>query len=177
MRPVLAVGLLALAVGGCATTPDSCRGFGSASKAIALPDPARASVRELQCGSDLGIRHASLELARRYENGVGVQADQRAAARSYMRAATPVAAYTHVYAPPVRLGGRGQVLILPSGRGSPGDAEAQYRLALMRLEGRGIVRSPERAVRLLRLAAAQGHQAAAEALTRLELRKAEEATD
>ena len=53
------------------------------------------------------------------------------------------------------------------GTGSPptrGDAEAQYNLALMHLEGMGVPQDLTKAARLLKLAADQGYQPARDAL-------------
>lgn len=130
-----------------------------------VQDPkASGSLDTLQCLADLGQPGAQTELARRYEFGVGVLQNHRRAAQLYARAAATAPEYTAVYAPPVRLDGRGQVLFLPSAGSRSGDPEAQYRLGLMLLEGRGVERSTERGLGLLARAAGQGHAAAASAL-------------
>lgn len=176
----VALALAALLVGGgCATwPPPSCAGLapvdyrlvaidGGGKRAEPVYPRAEDRIARLRCEADRGVSNAATDLARRYETGDGVAVDLARAAELYARAATPVPAFTHIYAPPVRLGGRGQVLILPNASGTPGDPEAQYRLARLYLDGRGVDRSPERGRRLLERAAGQNYRPALEALSLL----------
>lgn len=173
---VLTTGLMA----SCATSkPPSCEGLGTVHVVTSeVPDgtpsfavanvPGEDRIARLTCESDRGSAIAARELAYRYEMGIGVAANQERAAQLYARAAAEVPAFTQVYAPPVTLGGRGSVVLIPNPAGTRGDAEAQYRLARMYLEGRGVVPDQARAMRLLGMAARQNHPAAAEALRSLQ---------
>ena len=113
-------------------------------------------IARLQCEADRGARWAQTELGRRYENGDGVAQSDARAAVLFSLAASTAPTTTQVYAPPVTLGGRGQVLILPNPNASSGDPEAQYRLGRMYIDGRGVPQSVARGEKLLAQAAAQG---------------------
>jgi hypothetical protein len=126
--------------------------------------PGEDPIARLTCEADRGNAVAARALAERYEQGIGVAPDQARAAALYARAAAEVPVFTQVYAPPVTLGGAGSVLVLPNPAGTRGDAEAQYRLGRMYLEGRGVAQDQGRAIRLFAMAANQKHLAAAEAL-------------
>lgn len=175
-------GLLMAAVallGGCATKPPaSCSGLGPVTFAVSdTADGTRTAtpvyperedrIARLTCETDRGDQAAARELASMYETGVDVPRDEARAAALYGRAAATVASVTQVYAPPVRLGGSGSVMILPNPGATRGNPEAQYRLARMYLDGRGVSVDPERARSLLAQAADQNHAAAGEMLLRL----------
>lgn len=99
---------------------------------------------------------AIVELARAYETGTGVVQDVTRAASLYEQAAQDRPKYTSVYSPPVRLGGSGQMLLLPNLDGGPGDAEAKYRLGRMLIDGRGVARDKARGRVLTDAAIKQG---------------------
>jgi TPR repeat protein len=168
--------LTASLVAGCATRPPpSCAGLEPVRAIVTqAPDgtrtftpiypPGEDPIARLTCEADRGNAVAARALAERYEQGIGVAPDQARAAALYARAAAEVPAFTQVYAPPVTLGGAGSVLVLPNPAGTRGDAEAQYRLGRMYLEGRGVAQDQARAIRLFAMAANQQHPAAADAL-------------
>lgn len=140
-----------LLVAGCATSalPPSCIGLrGVQAVPVEQPD-GRVSIRyiyadeavrlpHLQCRADQGERVAMVELARALETGNGVVRDDVRAAALYEKAAQDRPAFTSIYAPPMRLGGSGQVMTIPNADGGPGNAEAKYRLGQMLVDGRGI---------------------------------------
>lgn len=153
---------LLMVIAGCATpsSPPSCvglRGVGAvpitdaagvtrirytyADEAVRLP--------HLQCRADQGDRTAMVELARALETGSGVVRDDSRAATLYEKAAQDRPTFTSIYSPPVRLGGAGQVMMIPNTDGGPGNAEAKHRLGHMLVEGRGIARDPERGRQLI----------------------------
>ncbi|MDJ0276785.1 hypothetical protein QLH51_08255 [Sphingomonas sp. 2R-10] len=160
---------LLMVIAGCATpsSPPSCvglRGVGAvpitdaagvtrirytyADEAVRLP--------HLQCRADQGDRTAMVELARALETGSGVVRDDSRAATLYEKAAQDRPTFTSIYSPPVRLGGAGQVMMIPNTDGGPGNAEAKHRLGHMLVEGRGIARDPERGRQLIAEAERQG---------------------
>lgn len=179
-RSSAAVLLTASLVAGCATRPPpSCAGLEPVRAIVTqAPDgsrtftpvypPGEDPTARLTCEADRGNAVAARALAERYEQGIGVAPDQARAATLYARAAAEVPAFTQVYAPPVTLGGAGSVLVLPNPAGTKGDAEAQYRLARMYLEGRGVEQDQARAMRLFAMAARQNHLAATEALREMQ---------
>ena len=166
-------------LGGCATKlPTSCSGLGPVTFAVTYTaDGTRIAtpvypegedrIARLTCEADRGDQAAARELALMYEKGINVPRDEVRAAALYGRAAATMAAVTQVYAPPVRLGGSGSVMILPNPGATRGDPEAQYRLARMYLDGRGVSVDPDRARSLLTQAAGQNHAAAGKMLLRL----------
>jgi TPR repeat protein len=179
-RSSTAVLLAACLAAGCATRqPPSCAGLkpmraivsqasdGTRTFTPVYP-PDEDPIARLTCEAERGNAVAARKLAERYEQGIGVTPDQARAAAFYARAAAELPAFTQVYAPPVTLGGAGSVLLLPNPAGTRGDAEAQYRLGRMYLEGRGVAQDQARAIRLLALAANQKHPAATEALQLLQ---------
>lgn len=112
----------------------------------------------LQCRADQGDRTAMVELARALETGSGVARDDSHAAALYEKAAQDRPTSTSIYSPPVRLGGAGQVMMVPNADGGPGNAEAKYRLGHMLIEGRGIARDADRGRQLIAEAERQGFQ-------------------
>lgn len=162
--------LLALSLlTGCATprVPVSCAGLRGVG-AVPITDAsgvtrirytyADETVRlpHLQCRADQGERLAMVELARALETGEGVARDDVRAAALYEKAAQDRPAFTSIYSPPVRLGGSGQVTMIPNTDGGPGDAEAKYRLGQMLVEGRGIGQDVTRGQELMAAAQRQG---------------------
>jgi TPR repeat protein len=99
-----------------------------------------------------------VELARALEMGDGVVRDDVRAAALYEKTAQDRPAFTSIYAPPVRLGGSGRVIMIPNADGGPGDAETKYRLGRMLVEGRGIGQDIERGRKLMAAAQRQGFQ-------------------
>lgn len=140
----------AVGLGACATTPKSCRAL-SSSTAATYQD----SVAELQCGADQGIQRAQVALAKRYEAGDGVPRDIKRAIALYELASTSVPPTTAIYAPPVKVGGRGQMLFLNNSNAGPGSAEAQYRLGRLLIEGRDVPQDSRRGRSLIERAAKQ----------------------
>lgn len=172
MRTRLEIGLLAFVgatlLQGCTSLPRSCRDFlGSerrtsveAGRLIAIDsNPADETTRltHLHCRADLGEQDAQIALASMYETGRGVNADLARAATLYEQAATEIPRTTTLYSPPVRRGGSGQLLLLNNRNARPASAEAQFRLGLMFIEGRGRERDDARGRYLIRLAAEAGH--------------------
>lgn len=161
--------MLVLAVTGCATAklPSSCIGLqgvraipvenaqGIVSIEYRYADEV-ARTRHLQCRADQGERIAIVELGRAYEIGNGVSQDHARAAALYERAAQDRPKYTSIYSPPVRLGGSGQMLLLPNPDGGPGETEAKYRLGRMLVDGRGVARDEARGRALTDAAIKQG---------------------
>jgi hypothetical protein len=110
---------------------------------------------QLTCQAGRGDKFAQLRLGITYEAGDGVPPDFARAAKWYRAAAAPVSATTFIYAPPVGQA-PGQVIPIRTSVDRPGLAEAQYRLAQMYRDGRGVRKDPARAERLFAQAAAQG---------------------
>lgn len=154
---------------GCATpkVPASCAGLRGVG-AVPITDASGVTrirytyadetvrVPHLQCRADQGQRSAMIELARALETGEGVTHDDVRAAALYEKAAQDRPAFTSIYSPPVRLGGPGQVVMIPNPDGGPGDAEAKYRLGQMLVEGRGIGQDVTRGQELMAAAQRQG---------------------
>lgn len=165
VRALMAAGSALLLAGCVVKPPASCV---SIEPAIV---GARLSVAQLQCAADRGDQRAALELGRAYEDGEGVSRDLARAAELYRMAAQPRAGSTQVYAPPVRLGGTGTILTLPAD-GTRGEAEAQYRLAMLLLDRQVVATNAREATTMLALAASQGYAPAASALRELAARHA-----
>jgi hypothetical protein len=133
--------VLSISLGGCVTTK---------------PCPA-GGLDALTCQAGRGDKSAQLRLGIAYETGDGVPLDLARAARFYRAAAAPVSGTTFVYSPAVGQA-PGQVIPIRTGADLPGLAEAQYRLALMYRDGRGVQKDPALADRLFAQAAAQGFE-------------------
>lgn len=134
----MAIGL-SVALSGCVTTkPCPMGGFDA-----------------LTCQAERGDKSAQLRLGIAYETGDGVPLDLAHAAGLYRAAAAPVSGATFIYSPPVGKA-PGQVIPIRTGADQPGLAEAQYRLAQMYRDGRGVRKDLARAERLFAQAAAQG---------------------
>lgn len=129
--------------------------------------PAMGEPDYTRCLARQGDPSAQFALGNAYENGVGVEADAALAARWYRRAAAPRGGETSL-AIPSPTGEEAHGRLLGADRaGTPGNAEAQYRLGRMYLEGRGVDKSRSRARNWLGRAAEQGHEAAADLLARI----------
>lgn len=156
------LGIAAVAPVGCASPSHGC-----APAAPGLVEPVGNGLNGSECLTSPEVYEALTGLARRFEIGDGVPIDLRRAAALYRRAAREPAEYGLIYAAPVRRGGSGRVMNVGRPGSRRGWADAQFRLGLMYLEGRGVHRDQAAASRLLRAAAAQGHAAAKAALTKL----------
>jgi TPR repeat protein len=124
-------------------------------------------IAALQCRSSQGDKLAQLELGQRFEEGIHVARSAKQAARLYRAAAAATSGTTYVYSPPVGGERSGRVLPVRLGPATPGLPEAQFRLARLYLEGRGVRRDRGRAVRLLKSASRAGSPAAAALLDAL----------
>ena len=116
---------------------------------------AASSLASQQCRADAGDKTAQLQLGKRYEEGIGVTRDPSRAASLYRAAATANPGTIYVYTPPVGYA-PGTVIPVNTGPAQPGLPEAQYRLGLMHLEGRGVRYNYKRGVALITEAAAAG---------------------
>jgi TPR repeat protein len=176
MKQAATIGFAILAATGtmgCATPrlPPSCTGLegvraipvanaeGAVTLTYTYADEALRP-RHLQCRADQGERMAIVQLARAYEMGMGVPQDAARAVSLYEQAVQDRPKYTSIYSPPVRLGGSGQMLLLPNPNGGPGDAEAKYRLGRMLIDGRGVARDEARGRALTDAATEQGFRPA-----------------
>jgi len=122
----------------------------------------------LTCRARGGERDAQYQLARLYDAGEGVAPDAREAARWYKLAAAPSSGQSYYYMAPVGNQSRGWVMPYQTGQPHPGDARAQFALARLYLDGRGVKRSERRARRWLDRAARQGYGPAVILLRELE---------
>lgn len=170
----LTIGCALLLLAGCATPkpPASCIGLTGVSGVPVVDARGRTVIHytyandasrfsHLQCRVALGERRAIVELARAYETGQGFASDERRAASLYEQAAQDRPTVTSIYSPPVRIGGSGQMMMLPNPDGGPGDPEAKYRLGRMLMEGRGVTQDKTRGQDLIEAAIRQGFQAPA----------------
>ncbi len=114
-----------------------------------------------------GNKTAEFMLGYLYETGEGVVADPKKAVKWYQRAARPTRGMSHVDVAPVGTQAHGRVMPVQTGPEIPGNPDADYRLGLMYLEGRGVEQSRDKAVRWFRRAAEKGHDQAAAALEEL----------
>ncbi len=126
-------------------------------------DPELAKTARKACG---GNARAYIRLAEAYELGTLVDRDERLAIELYRAVSMPmtVPKNTYIYVP-----GAGKVVgyTMPIQAGMqtlPGNADAQYRLAMMLGEGRGQTRDVTLAYYYLKMASAQGHMEAANRL-------------
>jgi TPR repeat protein len=157
-------------LGACATVPKSCRALEPLRTAGAIrPDAGAegafraASVAELQCAADQGKQAAQVALAKRFEFGIGTERDLPRAVSLYAQAARNALSTIAIYSPPVTVGGHGRVLLLNNPRAAPGSAEAQYRLGLLLIEGKGAQRNLKRGSALVAQAIRRGYDPAIEA--------------
>ncbi|MFC4349130.1 tetratricopeptide repeat protein [Kordiimonas lipolytica] len=125
-----------------------CAGSGFFCKAD-HDDPKVASLMRDSCA---GNRGASMQLGLWFEG----HDDYEMAVRYYRVAATPDIGQTFIWVPPAGDVG-GYVMPISTGPGTPGNAEAQYRLGLMYRDGRGVKQSVAKARSYFQQAAEQGH--------------------
>ncbi len=140
-----------VSLSGCARV-----GQNSLACTIKPADTDLAKTARRACG---GNTRAYLRLAEAYEHGTRVARDEQLAIELYRTVSIPTTmpSNTYIYVP--RAGKvAGYTMPVQTGmRTLPGNAEAQYRLAMMLGEGRGQVRDVTLALYYLRTAAAQGH--------------------
>ncbi len=130
-------------------------------------EAAMDALSSLRCGAARGDKQAQLELGILYEEGRGVERSPRKAARLYQAAGSASGGTVYVYSPPVGGEKSGRVIPINAGPRQAGLAEAQYRLALLHLDGSAGERNPGRARKLLERASRAGHKAATALLLRL----------
>ena len=148
---VIALAAVLVSLSGCARTGQSalaCR--------IQPVDIDLTKIARRACG---GNSNAYLKLAEAYENGTLVARDEQLAIELYRAVSMPTTTPTNTY---IYVPGAGKVAgyTMPIQTGMQtlrGNAEAQYRLAMMLGEGRGQVRDVAMAIYYLRLASVQGH--------------------
>ena len=116
------------------------------------------------CGGD---EFAQYEIGLIYEADTGTPGNLKKAAKWYKRAAARKSGAAPIYLAPVGNQRTGWVMPIKTGPTSPGDADAQYRLGLLYLDGRGVKQSRNKAKKWLKRAAKQGHQEAGWRLERL----------
>lgn len=124
--------------------------------------------RELAGEACSGNKMAQFTLGFLYETGERAAPDAKKAVKWYQRAARPTRGMTHIHVAPVGKDRYDRVETLQTGPEIPGNPDAEYRLGLMYLEGRGVRKSRDKAARWFRRAAEKGHGQAAAALEELE---------
>ena len=124
--------------------------------------------RELAQQACSGNKVAQFMLGYVFETGEGTVADPKKAVKWYQRAARPPRGMSHVDVTPVGVQAFERVAPVQTGPEVLGNPDAEYRLGLMYLEGRGVAASRDQAIRWLRSAAEKGHSHAAAALDALE---------
>ena len=107
-----------------------------------------------------GNRLASMQLGLWFEG----HEQYSEAARYFNVAATPSSGQSYIYVPPAG-SVAGFTMPVDSGPYQAGLPEAQYRLGLLYLQGRGVKQSDKKARKYFTRAAAQGHHAAQQALS------------
>ena len=144
---------------GCLTrAPCPVTGTSAGGTGFALTD---APADALQCHAARGDKPAQLELGIRYDEGRGLAADPVRAASLYAAAAAFTSGLTFIYMPPVGAS-PGQTVPYRTGPDQNGLPDAMYRLALLRLAGRGVTQDNAKARQLLERAAQAGnHDASA----------------
>ena len=143
------LGLMALTLQGCA-------GVGGAFCNSNHPEPRVAALMRDSCEGD---RAAALQLGLWFEG----HDDLAGAAHYFEIASTPSSGMNYVYVPPAG-DVPGFTMPVDAGYRHPGMAEAQYRLGLMYLEGRGVAQNTKKARNYFQQAAEQDHLGAKEAL-------------
>ncbi len=170
-----ALALAGVVLSGCALR-DPCLKYLPASARVVPPsgggvdtsDYEHAPIAFTQCRARGGNTFAQFELARAYEQGRGVPRDPAQAAKWYRRAAESTVEMQ--FTPPASGpdAAYGQTIPSHEGRRWPGLAEAQYRLGLMYLEGRGVPQDRAQARKWLERAARQGYPEAVARLKELD---------
>lgn len=127
---------------------------------------ARLTTEDVACWAATGDRAVMLELAKRLETGDGVPLDAERAEDLYEQAAAFVSGTTYIYSPPV---GKSPGMVMPVriGPDIPGLPEAQFRRALMHIEGRAVKSSPGKGFKLMKALAKRGYQPAIDKLAAL----------
>ena len=120
----------------------------------------------VECLAQSGVQHAQYWLGVFYLNGNGAAQDYALAAENFKKAAQTDSGMSSVYVPGVG-GDPGMAMSYQARPRVEGLAAAQYELAKLYLDGRGVKYKPNRAIRYLERAAAQGHEDAAELLARV----------
>lgn len=126
-----------------------------------------SSVQTLECSAAHGDKNAQFELGRRLETGEGFPADPARAARLYRDAGSFTSGTKFIYVPGVDHK-PGWVMPVRSGPDRPGLPEAQYRLGLMYVEGRGVKPDRQQGLKLIEGAAKAGSAVAEQALQSLQ---------
>ncbi len=158
-RDIIAAALAALMLSGCASSADQTAECELQTTGL-IPD----QLASRACGGDA---FAQYEIGLIYENGTDIPENLRKAAKWYKRAAARKSPTAPIYLAPVGNQRTGWVMPVQTGPVSPGDADAQYRLGLLYLKGRGVKQSRTKAKKWLKRAARQGHQEAGWLLERL----------
>lgn len=164
MRPSsIFVMIVALSAAGCAHRLAACTPQMMASS----EEVGDSRFGMLQCKAATGDKEAQLALGKLYEAGQGRSADARRAASFYRAAGSFDDGTAYIYSPAV---GESRAQVIPIRRGpqQAGLPEAQYRLGLLYLEGRGVKRSIKNARTWLTRAADAGFALARERLRQLD---------
>ena len=114
-----------------------------------------AALVDLSRRACAGNKLAQYELGWTYESGTGVAQNRAEAAHWYRQAAEPESGVTHIYLPPVGKQKYGMVMPIQTGSPRTGLPEAQYALARLYLDGRGVKQSDRKARKWLKRAARQ----------------------
>ena len=124
------------------------------------PDPNVASLKRESCQ---GNRLASMQLGLWFE----AREEYAEAARYFEIASTPSSGRNYTYVPPAG-DVPGFTMPVDGGMRHDGFSEAQYRLGLLYLHGRGVEQNAKKARKYFKLAAEQRHDAAREMLKTLQ---------
>ena len=120
----------------------------------------------VECLARRGDKAMVLELGRRYEAGLGVAADVERAEELYAAAARTIPGTIAVYVPGVGKA-PGRVQMIRTGPTKPGLPEANYRRAMMHIEGRARKPSFRKGLKLLKQSAKADYAPAAEMLQKI----------
>jgi TPR repeat protein len=123
----------------------------------------RLGTEDVACWAEKGDKPMILELAKRLETGDGIAKDVERAEQLYAIAAAPKLGTIYVYSPPVGKS-PGQVMPIRTGPDIPGLPEANFRRALMHIEGRAAKPSPRKGFAMLKKLAKAGYGPAVERL-------------
>jgi TPR repeat protein len=126
----------------------------------------KSEIQALECRANAGDKQAQFALGEAAELGVGGPPDPARAARFYRQAAAFTSGMLFLYTPGVK-GAAGTTMPIRTGPDQAGLPAAQYRLAKLYLDGRGVRRDRGRAVRLLKTASKGGYAPAQELLRSL----------
>ena len=126
-----------------------CAGIGGLFCQSKHDEPAVARMMERSCA---GERGASLQLGILFER----RQDYRTAIKYFRAAAAPTQGNSAAYVPRAR-DVTGYVMPFDASQPLPGSAEAQYRLGLIYLEGRGVEKNAAKARRYFDQASEGGH--------------------